>query len=33
MKENIKITIGSVRRKKLIEEAHKPNLSLNEYLR
>ena len=33
MKENIKITIDSVQRKKLIEEAHKRNLSLKEYLR
>ena len=33
MKENINITVDSNQKKKLIEEAHKRNLSLREYLR
>ena len=33
MKESINITVDAVQKKKLIEEAHKRNLSLKEYLR
>lgn len=33
MKENINIAVDAVQKKKLIEEAHKRNLSLKEYLR
>ena len=33
MKENINITIDAVQKKRLMEEAHKRNLSLKEYLR
>ena len=33
MKESINITLDTVQKKKLIEEAHKRNLSLKEYLR
>ena len=33
MKENINIAIDAVKKKRLIEEAHKRNLSLKEYLR
>ena len=33
MKESINITSDAVQKKKLIEEAHKRNLSLKEYLR
>ena len=33
MKESINITLDAVQKKKLIEEAHKRNLSLKEYLR
>ena len=32
MKESINITVDAVQKKKLIEEAHKRNLSLKEYL-
>ena len=31
MKESINITLDAVQKKKLIEEAHKRNLSLKEY--
>ena len=33
MKENINITVDAVQKKKLMEEAHKRNLNLKEYLR
>ena len=33
MKENINITLDIVQKKRLMEEAHKRNLSLKEYLR
>jgi len=33
MKESINITLDVVQKKRLIEEAHKRNLSLKEYLR
>ena len=33
MKESIKITVNAVQKKVLIEEAHKRNLTLREYLR
>jgi hypothetical protein len=33
MKENINITVDANQKKKLIEEAHKRNLSLMQYLR
>ena len=33
MKESINIAVDAVQKKKLIEEAHKRNLSLKEYLR
>ena len=33
MKENINITVDTVQKKKLIEEAHKHNLTLKEYLK
>ena len=33
MKENIKITVDTVQKKRLTEEAHKRNLTLKEYLR
>lgn len=33
MKERINITVDAVQKKKLMEEAHKRNLSLREYLR
>ena len=33
MKENINVKIDAVQKKRLIEEAHKRNLSLKEYLR
>ena len=33
MKENINIAIDAVKKKRLIEEANKRNLSLKEYLR
>ena len=33
MKESFNITLDAVQRKKLIEEAHKRNLSFKEYLR
>ena len=33
IKENINITVDAFQRKRLIEEAHKRNLSLREYLR
>lgn len=33
MKENINITLDAVQKKRLMEEAHKRNLSLKEYLR
>ena len=33
MKESDNITLDAVQKKKLMEEAHKRNLSLNEYLR
>ena len=33
MKESISIAVDAVQKKRLIEEAHKRNLSLKEYLR
>ena len=33
MKESINIILDAVQKKKLIEEAHKRNLSLKEYLK
>ena len=33
MKESINVTLDAVQKKKLIEEAHKRNLSLKEYLK
>ena len=33
MKERINIAVDAVQKKKLMEEAHKRNLSLKEYLR
>ena len=33
MKESINVTLDVVQKKRLIEEAHKRNLSLKEYLR
>ena len=33
MKESINVTLDAVQKKKLIEKAHKRNLSLKEYLR
>lgn len=33
MKENINITVDAIQKKKLLEQAHKRNLSLKEYLR
>lgn len=33
MKEIINITVDAVQKKRLIEEAHKRNLTLKEYLR
>ena len=33
MKKGIKIKVDTVQKKRLIEEAHKRNLSLKEYLR
>ena len=33
MKESFNITVDAVQKKKLIEEAHKRNLSLKEYLK
>lgn len=33
MKENINITLDAIQKKKLMEEAHKRNLTLKEYLR
>lgn len=33
MKESINIKVDAVQKKKLIEEAHKRNLTLKEYLR
>ena len=33
MKESINITVDAVQKKRLIEEAHKRNLTLKEYLR
>jgi len=33
MKESINITVDANQKKRLIEEAHKRNLSLKEYLR
>ena len=33
MKESINVTLDAVQKKKLIEQAHKRNLSLKEYLR
>ena len=33
MKESINITLDAVQKKRLIEEAHKRNLSLKEYMR
>ena len=33
MKESVIITLDAVQKKKLMEEAHKRNLSLKEYLR
>ena len=32
MKESVNITLDAVQKKRLIEEAHKRNLSLKEYL-
>lgn len=33
MKENINVKLDAVQKKRLIEEAHKRNLTLREYLR
>lgn len=33
MKESFNITVDAIQKKRLIEEAHKRNLSLREYLR
>ena len=33
MKESFNITVDSVQKKRLMEEAHKRNLTLKEYLR
>ena len=33
MKESVNIAVDTVQKKRLIEEAHKRNLSLKEYLR
>lgn len=33
MKESVNITVDAVQKKRLIEEAHKRNLCLKEYLR
>ena len=33
MKESINITLDALQKKRLMEEAHKRNLSLKEYLR
>lgn len=33
MKESINVTLDAVQKKKLIEEAHKRNLTLKEYLK